>query len=113
MNKRLHVGNLSVDTTAATITEVFQRDGRKVSKVSLVMSRDPGRSRGFAFVDMESDDDALEAVKALHGSQVDGREVRITEAHGPKSRFGGTALSRPVVARTAATEPPVPVQGNP
>lgn len=94
MNNRLHVGNLSVETTATTITEVFQRDGRKVSKVSLVMSRDPGISRGFAFVDMESDADAVAATTALHGSQVDGKVVKVSAANGPKSRFGGN-VQRP------------------
>jgi RNA recognition motif-containing protein len=77
MNKKLHVADL------------FAQDGRKVSNVSLVMSRNAGKSRGFAFVEMETDADANAALAALHGSEVDGRELRVTEAHPPRSRFGG------------------------
>jgi cold-inducible RNA-binding protein len=119
MNKRLHVGNLSVDTTSAVLTEVFERDGRKVSSVSLVMSREPGRSRGFAFVEMETDSDALEAVRVLHGAQCDGRELRVSVAHGPKSRFGGTVGGKPgasdgaVTACPPGTEAPTPTPGTP
>jgi RNA recognition motif-containing protein len=95
MNHRLHIGNLSPETTAASVTEAFQRDGRTVARVQLVMSRDPGRSRGFAFVDMATGEDASAAVAALHGSDIDGRTVRVSVANEPKSRFGGTAGGRP------------------
>ena len=119
MNTRLHVGNLSVDTTTAVLTEVFERDGRKVSSVSLVMSREPGRSRGFAFVEMETDGDALDAVRLLDGAQCDGRTLRVSVAHGPKSRFGGTIGGKPRVRSAGMTAclpvaaPPTPTPGNP
>ncbi|HEU4418030.1 MAG TPA: RNA-binding protein [Planctomycetota bacterium] len=105
MSKRLHVGNLSVDTTTEALTEVFQRDGRKVSRVTLVMSRDPGRSRGFAFVEMETDGDALDAVRLLHGAQCDGRELRVSMAHGPRSRFGGKLGGRPRASSAGSGRP--------
>ncbi|MBX3464747.1 MAG: RNA-binding protein [Planctomycetes bacterium] len=89
MNKKLHVGNLASNTTAAALTERFARDGRKVAKVSLVMSRDPGRSRGFAFVEMETDADASAALAALDGAEIDGRAMKVSTAHPPRSRFGG------------------------
>jgi hypothetical protein len=66
---------------------------------------------------MEMDGDALEAVKVLHGLQCDGRELRVSVAHGPKSRFGGTVGGKPGASSTSATallpgaEPPT--QGNP
>ena len=119
MSTRLHVGNLSVDTTTAALTEIFERDGRKVSRVSLVMSREPGRSRGFAFVEMETDGDALDAVRLLHGAQCDGRELRVSVAHGPKSRFGGTiggkrgASTAAATARLRDAKPPISTPGNP
>lgn len=94
MSKKLHVGNLASDMSASAINELFARDGRKVANVSLVMSRDVGRSRGFAFVEMETDEDASAALAALHGSEVDGRELRVTEAHPPRSRFGGRVGDR-------------------
>ena len=117
MNRRLHVGNLSVTTTTAALTEVFERDGRKVSSVSLVMSREPGRSRGFAFVEMETDGDAHDAVRLLHGAQCDGRELRVSVAHGPRSRFGGRigGKPRPSSAGTGLpiAEPEAPTAGEP
>jgi cold-inducible RNA-binding protein len=105
MSNRLHVGNLAVTTTAATLTEVFQRDGRTVARVSLVMSRDPGVSRGFAFVEMGSEVEANSALAALQGADVDGKALRVSIAHGPKSRFGGTVGGHggPVRAPTAAS----------
>ncbi|MBL9075912.1 MAG: RNA-binding protein [Planctomycetes bacterium] len=89
MNHKLHVGNLASDMTSDQLGELFGRDGRNVARVSLVMSRDAGVSRGFAFVEMASDEDANRAVAALHGTEVAGRTLRVTVAHPPKSRFGG------------------------
>lgn len=94
MNKKLHVGNLASDMSATAITDLFARDGRKVANVSLVMSRNAGKSRGFAFVEMETDDDASAALTALHGAEVDGRELKVTVAHPPRSRFGGRVGDR-------------------
>ena len=90
MNHRLHIGNLSADTTTASLIEAFQRDGRTVVRAQLVMSRTPGRSRGFAFVDMATGEEAGAAIAALNGTDIEGRTVRVSHAHEPKSRFGGT-----------------------
>lgn len=90
MGKRLYVGNLSFDTTAASLTTAFATDGRTVDSVSIVMDRDTGKSRGFAFVEMGSDGDAVTAIKALDGHEVDGRALRVNEAEARKSPFGGT-----------------------
>jgi RNA recognition motif-containing protein len=89
MGKRLYVGNLSFDSTEASLTKAFEQDGRKVSSVSIVADRDTGRSRGFAFVEMASDHDADAAIKALDGAQVDGRSLRVNEAQERKPRGGG------------------------
>ncbi len=89
-NNRLHIGNLADDTTADTVTEAFRQDGREVVSVQLVMSRDAGRSRGFGFVEMATDEAATAALTAVHGSTIDGRVVRVTVANAPKSRFGGS-----------------------
>jgi RNA recognition motif-containing protein len=88
-NAKLHIGNLESSTTAATLTEAFQRDGRSVLAVTVVRSRDPGHSRGFAFVEMANETDALAAIDKLHGTDIDGRIVRVSRAHPPKSRYGG------------------------
>lgn len=95
MSHRLHIGNLSSDTTAASIIEAMERHGRTPVRVQVVMSRDPGRSRGFAFVDMLSSEDANAAVAAVDGTDIGGRPVRVAIAHEPKSRFGGTIGGRP------------------
>lgn len=112
MSNRLHVGNLAVTTTAATLTEAFQRDGRTVARVSLVMSREPGVSRGFAFVDMASVAEAESAMTALQGSDVDGRALRVSVAHGPKSRFGGTVGGNTGPVRAPVAAPAVPAVGT-
>lgn len=89
MGKRLYVGNLSFNSTEASLTTAFEKDGRKVASVSIVTDRDTGRSRGFAFVEMANDQDATAAIKALDGSQVDGRALRVNEAEERKPRSGG------------------------
>jgi RNA recognition motif-containing protein len=89
MGKRLYVGNLSFDTSDATLTAAFEAGGTKVSSVTIMMDRDTGRPRGFAFVEMASDADAQKAIKALDGKDVDGRSLRVNEAEERKPRTGG------------------------
>jgi RNA recognition motif-containing protein len=67
MGTRLFVGNLSFDTTEQALMAAFATEDRRVASLSIVMDRDTGRSRGFAFVEMESDGDAQGAIKALNG----------------------------------------------
>ena len=86
---KLHIGNLETSTTAATLAAAFERTGRQVLTVTLVRSRDPAHSRGFAFVEMATEADAEAAIGELHGSDIDGRIVRVSRAHPPKSRYGG------------------------
>jgi RNA recognition motif-containing protein len=90
MTTKLHVGNLETSTTKATLLEAFQRAGRPVLSVEVVMSREAMVSRGFAFVETASEEEALAAVQALHGAEIDGRKVSVSLAHPPKSRFGGS-----------------------
>jgi RNA recognition motif-containing protein len=89
MGKRLYVGNLSFDTTEATLSEAFSQDNRKVSSVSVMMDRDTGRSRGFAFVEMANDGDAQGAIQAMNGKMLDGRSLRVNEAEERAPRSGG------------------------
>jgi len=93
--KNLYVGNLPHSTTEAELRNMFEAHGA-VEKVSLVMDRDTGRSRGFAFVEMRDAGEADKAIAALNGSELAGRALTINEAK-PKSdrpksggqRFGG------------------------
>jgi cold-inducible RNA-binding protein len=89
MGTRLYVGNLSFSTTEAVLESAFAQDGRQVSSVSVVLDRDTGRSRGFAFVEMANEKDAQAAIQALNGMEVDGRALRVNEAEERKPRSGG------------------------
>jgi cold-inducible RNA-binding protein len=88
MAKKLYVGGLSWDTTDAGLQQAFERFGI-VSEAKVVMDRDTGRSRGFGFVTFQEADDASKAVEALNGSELDGRKIRVDEAHAQERRGGG------------------------
>ena len=77
MGKRLYVGNLSYDTKDDSLIAAFEQDGRKVASVHIVTDRDTGRPRGFAFVEMASEEDAQSAISAMDGTEVDGRALRV------------------------------------
>jgi len=96
MGKRLYVGNLPYDTDEGALRDAFGRDGRQVQSVHIVLDRDTGRPRGFAFVEMISDDDAKKAIAALDGTDFRGRMLRINEAEdrrGPARGPGGPPRS--------------------
>jgi RNA recognition motif-containing protein len=80
MGTKLYVGNLSYDSTEASLRSAFEADGRKVNEVALIMDRETGKPRGFAFVQMGSEADAKAAIAALDGKQVDGRAIKVNEA---------------------------------
>ncbi|MEA2700241.1 MAG: hypothetical protein QOI66_4512 [Myxococcales bacterium] len=85
MGKRLYVGNLSYSVTEADLREVFA-EGGNVEEVRVVLDRDTGRPRGFAFVEMASDAEATAAMTALNGRDVQGRAISVSEA---RERSGG------------------------
>ena len=89
MGTRLYVGNLSFNTTEGDLVAAFEQDGRKVSSAQVMMDRDTGRPRGFAFVEMASANDAQAAIKAMNGAEVDGGALRVNEAEERKPRAGG------------------------
>ena len=88
MTKKLYVGNLAYNTTEETLRSVFEQDGRQVESVQVIMDRDTGRSRGFAFVEMASEEDAQNCIQALDGQEVDGRALRVNEAQERTRRSG-------------------------
>ena len=91
MSKRLYVGNLSYSTTEPELREVFERIGA-VTDVKVMMDRETGRPRGFAFVEMSSDEEARDAISQLNGSELGGRTLKINEAQARESggfRGGG------------------------
>jgi RNA recognition motif-containing protein len=91
MNTKLFVGNLSFETTETDLQDMFAPHGT-VIEVNLMMDRFSGRSRGFAFVTMESKEAADAATQALNGKSVNGRALTVNEARPREERprtFGG------------------------
>ncbi len=86
MAKNLYVGNMAFTTTEATLREVFSQYGT-VTKVQLIMDRETGRPRGFAFVEMSDGGD--QAIAALNGAQLDGRALTVNEAKPREDRPRG------------------------
>ncbi|MDP6538838.1 MAG: RNA-binding protein [Planctomycetota bacterium] len=89
MGNRLYVGNLSWDTNEESLRMAFTQDGRDVKDVQILTDRDTGRSRGFGFVEMGSDQDAQAAISALDGAELDGRNIKVNEARERQPRSGG------------------------
>ena len=87
MSTRLYVGNLSFQSTADSVRGAFL-DAGEVTDVHVVMDRETGRSRGFAFVTMGSAAAAQKAISSLNGALVDGRALRVNEAE-ERQRGGG------------------------
>jgi RNA recognition motif-containing protein len=85
MGKRLYVGNLSYDTNELTLKDAFGQAGT-VTEAKVVMDRETGRPRGFAFVEMASDAEAQAAIQQLDGRELDGRPIKVSEA---QERSGG------------------------
>jgi RNA recognition motif-containing protein len=79
LGKKIYVGNLSYDTTEAGLSDLFQAHGKVVS-AKVIMDRDSGRSKGFGFVEMGTDDEARAAIAALNGSSLDGRQIKVNES---------------------------------
>ena len=77
--KIIFVGNLSFGTEEEGLKGAFQKFG-EVGSVSIIVDRDTGRSKGFAFVEMPDDENAMEAIKNLNGSVLDGRKIRVDVA---------------------------------
>jgi RNA recognition motif-containing protein len=87
MGKKLYVGNLTFGTTDSTLEQLFGAYGA-VQSAQVIMDRDTGRSKGFGFVEMSSDQEAQAAIAALNGKEVDGRALTVNEAR-PKEGGGG------------------------
>ena len=85
--KNIFVGNLSFNTGEDELRQIFEGYGQ-VDRVSIMTDRDTGRSRGFGFVEMNSNEDGEKAIAALNGSQLGGRTINVNEAR-PKTERGG------------------------
>ncbi len=85
MGNKLYVGNLSFKTEEFDLREHFSQHGSVLS-ASIVTDRDTGRSRGFGFVEMGTDEEAQKAQEALDGVELDGRTLKVNEARPRENR---------------------------
>jgi len=94
MGKRLYIGNLSYGTTELDLRELFGQMGT-VADAKVVMDRETGRPRGFAFIEMSTDTEAMKAIEQVNGRELDGRALNVSEAQersgggGGGGKFGG------------------------
>jgi RNA recognition motif-containing protein len=94
MGRRLYVGNLPYSSSEDQLTELFSRAG-KVDNVRVMRDMATGRARGFAFVEMSSDDEAQRAISELHEHQLEGRALVVNEARPkPEGGFSGGGRGR-------------------
>jgi RNA recognition motif-containing protein len=94
MGKKLYVGNLSFNTSQSELETMFGAHGTVVS-AQIIMDRDTGRSKGFAFVEMKTDQEAQAAIKALNLKELNGRALTVNEARPREERGGGGGRGGP------------------
>ncbi|RLG10696.1 RNA-binding protein [Candidatus Pacearchaeota archaeon] len=85
MGKKLYVGGLSYDTTESTLKELFSQAG-VVDSAAIIMDKFSGRSKGFGFVEMSSEEEAKKAIELFNGKELDGRNIVVDEARPIKER---------------------------
>jgi len=86
MGKKLYVGNLGYGVTDSDLSKMFEAHGT-VESAQVIMDRETGRSKGFGFVEMKTDQEAQAASAALNGKEVDGRALTVNEAK-PRTEGG-------------------------
>jgi len=87
MGKKLYVGNLTYGVTDAALEQMFAAHGT-VESAQVIMDRETGRSKGFGFVEMKTDQEAQAAIAGLNGKEMEGRPLTVNEAR-PKAEGGG------------------------
>lgn len=88
MSTKLYVGNLAFQTTSQELQQLFTQAGT-VESASVVEDRDTGRSRGFAFIEMSTKEEANSAIEQFNGKEVGGRTLKVNEAKPRENRSGG------------------------
>ena len=88
MGRKLYAGNLAYSVGDTQLQEMFAQFGT-VDSVQVIMDRDTGRSKGFGFVEMSTDEEAQKAIAGLSGKEVDGRALTVNEAKPKPARTGG------------------------
>src|SRR5688572_12545973 len=88
MGKKLYVGNLPFRVTDQDLNDIFAQVGQ-VASAKVIMDRDSGRSKGFGFVEMNTDEEAQKAIDQMNGADLDGRPLTVNEAKPMAPRTGG------------------------
>jgi RNA recognition motif-containing protein len=88
MGKRIFVGNLPFSATDQVLSDTFAQYGA-VASAKIIMDRNTGRSKGFGFVEMSTDTDAVTAIEKLNGAEYEGRTITVSEAREMQPREGG------------------------
>jgi len=88
MSSKIYVGGLPYSTTDGQLEEIFSTHGQ-VESARVITDKFTGRSRGFGFVEMGSDDEAKKAIEALNGTEIEGRTLTVNEARPQERRPGG------------------------
>jgi len=88
MGRKIYVGNLSYGVTSSDLEQLFGQHGQ-VQSAEVISDRATGRSKGFGFVEMSSDDEATAAINALNGADHEGRNLTVNEAKPKEPRSGG------------------------
>ncbi len=89
MSTKLYVGNLSFRTTSQELTELFTQAGT-VESANVIEDRDTGRSKGFAFIEMSTQDEANSAIEQFNGKEIGGRALKVNEAKPRENRNGSS-----------------------
>ncbi len=79
MSKKIYVGNMSYDNDEATLSDLFSEYGEVIS-TKIVVDQFSGRSKGFGFIEMANEEEALAAISGLNGKEVNGRQIKVNEA---------------------------------
>ena len=88
MTKTIYVGNLPRSTTKEELAEVFaDKSGVEITDSRIITDRETGRSRGFGFVEVETDEDLSKVVETMNGTDFNGREIIVNEARPRNDRF--------------------------
>ena len=87
MSKKLYVGNLAFQTTSQDLQELFAQAGT-VESANVIEDRDTGRSKGFAFVEMSTEEESAAAIEQFNGKEIGGRALKVNEAR-PRENSGG------------------------
>lgn len=88
MGKKIYIGNMSYGISSSDLEQLFAPFGA-VRSAQVIMDRDTGRSKGFGFVEMDSDQEARAAIEALNGRQIGGRGITVNEARPQQGSGGG------------------------